>query len=115
MGLSMTYTHELAGGSTLIFHGGIHYQDEMETQPYPADAQAPGVLRTKAYTQVEERTLLDAYVSWESSDQAFTATVYGKNLTDEIWRQSANAVAGLWNFTRYAPPREVGVRVGYSF
>ena len=112
MGIAATYSHDLSGGGSLTFNGSVHYQDEMETQPYPADAQAAGVLRTKKYTQVEERTLVGAFVRWDSEDDSLNITAYGKNLTDERWRQSANAVAGLWNFTRYAPPREMGIRIG---
>ena len=114
-GVSATYSLDLSSGSSLTFNGSVHYQDEMETQPYPADAQPAGVITTKKFTQVEERTLVDAFVRWDSADDAWNLTAYGKNLTDERWRQSANAVAGLWNFTRYAPPREIGFRVGYSF
>ena len=110
-----TYFMDLANGSVLTFNASVHYQDEMETQPYPADAQPEGVLRPKRFTQVEDRTLVDAFVGWESPEQMWNATVYGKNLTDETWRQSANAVAGLWNFTRYSPPREWGVRLGVNF
>ncbi len=114
-GLALTYYYELGNGGTLTFNGSVHYQDDMETQPYPADAQPEGVLKTKAFTQVEERTLVDAYVGWDSPEEMWNVTFYGKNLTDESWRQSANAVAGLWNFTRYSPPRELGVRMGIKF
>ncbi len=114
-GLSATYFFELGNAGTITLNGSVHYQDEMETQPYPADAQPEGVLRTKRFTQVEDRTLVDAYIMWDSYNGMWNVTAYGKNLTDEIWRQSANAVAGLWNFTRYAPPREYGLRVGFAF
>ena len=114
-GLAATYSIDLQSGGMVTLNGSVHHQGEMETQPYPADAQAPGVLRTKQYTQVEERTLVGAYVRWDSPQNSWSVTAYGKNLTDERWRQSANAVAGLWNFTRFAPPREIGVRVGFSF
>ena len=114
-GLALTYIWDLGGRGELTFNGSVHYQDEMETQPYPADAQPQGVLRPKQFTQVEERTLVDGYVQWDSPERAWNLAVYGKNLTDEEWRQSANAVAGLWNFTRYAPPRQYGVRLGYNF
>ena len=114
-GISATYSADIGAMGRLTFSAGVHHQDEMETQPYPADAQAPGVIKTKQGTQVEKRTLVDGFVSWESANDMWNVTAYGKNLTDERWRQSANAVAGLWNFTRYAPPREFGVRVGLSF
>ena len=114
-GLALTYIWDLGGRGEITFNGSVHYQDEMETQPYPADAQPPGVLRPKRFTQVEERTLVDGYVQWDSPERAWNLAIYGKNLTDEEWRQSANAVAGLWNFTRYAPPLQYGVRLGYNF
>ena len=114
-GLALTYFWEIGDYGMLTLNGSVHYQDEMETQPYPADAQPDGVIKPKRFTQVEERTLVDGYVQWESPEQRWNVTAYGKNLTDETWRQSANAVAGLWNFTRYSPPRQYGVRVGYSF
>lgn len=115
VGLGLTYFWELGDYGVLTLNGSVHYQDEMETQPYPADAQPDGVIRPKRFTQVEDRTLVDGYVQWESPQQSWNVTAYGKNLTDETWRQSANAVAGLWNFTRYSPPRQYGVRVGYNF
>jgi iron complex outermembrane receptor protein len=114
-GLAATYFVELGGAGTVTFNASVHYQDEMETQPYPADAQPEGVLTPKQFTQVEERTLVDAYVMWDSFNGMWNVSAYGKNLTDETWRQSANAVAGLWNFTRYSPPRELGVRLGVAF
>jgi iron complex outermembrane receptor protein len=115
VGLGLTYFWELGGNGLLTINGSVHYQDEMETQPYPADNQPEGVLVPKQFTQVEERTLVDGYIQWDSPEEAWNVTVYGRNLTDETWRQSANAVAGLWNFTRFAPPRQYGVRVGYRF
>ena len=73
------------------------------------------VLKQKANTQAEERTLVNAYVTWESSNSNFEVSLYGKNLTDEEYRVSANPVANLWNFTRHGPPRHWGVQLGYAF
>jgi iron complex outermembrane receptor protein len=42
-------------------------------------------------------------------------TLWGKNLTDEVKRVSANPVGTLWNFARYAPPRSIGVRAAFNF
>jgi iron complex outermembrane receptor protein len=64
---------------------------------------------------LEERTLVNAFVTWESAAGHLEFSLYGKNLTDEVYRNSANPVATLWNFTTYGPPREFGVQLGYAF
>lgn len=118
-GVSATYYQELSGGSQLTYNINVHYQDEAEINPAPASGQggtiANPILRQKANTQLEERTLLNAYITWESSASELKVSLYGKNLTDETYRVSANPVANLWNFTTYGPPRELGIQVGYSF
>ena len=118
-GVSVTYFQELSSGSMLTYNFNVHYQDEAEINPAPASFQGgtldDPILRQKANTQLEERTLLNAYVTWESPDSEFKVSLYGKNLTDETYRNSANPVANLWNFTTYGPPRELGIQVGYNF
>ena len=73
------------------------------------------IVIAKANTQGEERTLLNAFVTWESCNEKVEVTAYGKNLTDQTYRVGANPVATLWNFTRHAPPRELGLQIGYKF
>jgi iron complex outermembrane receptor protein len=117
-GLGFTYFQDLSSGSSITYNINAHYQDEFETSPAPASGLGGTVdnpiLKQKANTQAEERTLVNAYVTWES-DTGFKASLYGKNLTDELYRVSANPVANLWNFTRHGAPRQVGVQLGYSF
>ena len=119
-GLSMTYIYDMSNGSSLTYNVGIDYQAEFEINPFPANAQgadASGnpIVKQKGNTQAESRTLLNAYVTWESANENFDITLYGRNLTDETYRQSANPVATLWNFTRHGPPRQIGIQLGYSF
>lgn len=118
-GLGVTYIQDLASGGTLTYNASVHYRDEFETSPLPAnaagtDASGNPVIRQKANTQAEERTLLDAYVTWEANDR-MSLTLWGKNLTNEEYRQSANPVATLWNFTRYGDPRTIGLRASFNF
>ncbi len=118
-GVSLTYFQDLSSGGSITYNFNVHYQDEAEINPAPASQQGGTidnpVLRQKANTQLEERTLVNAYVTWESAESQFEVSLYGKNLTDEEYRNSANPVANLWNFTTYGPPRELGVQVGYTF
>jgi iron complex outermembrane receptor protein len=119
-GLGLTYFQGLASGGSLTYNASLHYQDEYETSSFPANAQGADssgvpIIIQKQFTQVEERTLIDAFITWENANQALNLTLYGKNLTDEVWRQSANPVATLWNFTRFGAPREIGFQVRYHF
>lgn len=119
-GLRLTYNQPLDGGSSMTYSVNAHYQDEAESQPFPAfsqgvDGASNPIVKPKSFTQMEERTLVDAYIGWRDADDVFGVTLYGKNLADEKWREAANAVGQLWNFSTYAPPRELGVRVQYNF
>ena len=66
-------------------------------------------------TQMEERTLVDANVTWHEPEERYYLSVWGKNLTDERNRIGANSVAGLWNFTMYGRPISYGVEAGVTF
>lgn len=119
-GLAATYFQDLASGATITYNLNMHYQDDAETSPFPANAQgadAAGnpIIRQKAFTQMEERTLVNGYITYSAGDKGLEISVYGKNLTNELYRVAANPVATLWNFTRHGPPREYGVQIGYSF
>lgn len=118
--VSATYFQDLKNGATLTYNLTVNYQDEAETSPFPAngqgvDANGNLVIQQKANTQMEERTLVNAYISYAGADNGIEISLYGKNLTDEVYRVAANPVATLWNFTRHGPPRELGVQIGYSF
>jgi iron complex outermembrane receptor protein len=119
-GLAATYFQDLASGATITYNLNMHYQDDAETSPFPANAQGPDgsgnpIIRQKANTQMEDRTLLNGYITYNAGDKGVEISIYGKNLTNEVYRVAANPVATLWNFTRHGPPREYGIQVGYSF
>jgi len=119
-GAGLTYFQDLGGGGSLTYNASVHYQDKFESDSFPANAQgadAAGnpIIKQKQYTQSEERTLLDAFISWENANASLILTLYGKNLTDETWRSSGQAVATLWNFTHHGPPRELGIQARFNF
>ncbi len=122
--LDATYEMPLAGGGSLAFNANINYQDEAETSPFDSLASGGGsflaprsevVVRQPTNTQIEERTFVNASVTWRDAEDRYYLTAYGRNLTDKAKRVGANSVAFLWNFTVYGPPREYGVRVGVNF
>ena len=103
-GLTLTYFQDLQSGGALTYSLSAHYRDEFELSPFPANAAGGTidnpVIIQKRNTQAEERTLINGFVTWEVNEN-IALTLWGKNLTDELFRVSANPVATLWNFTRY--------------
>jgi len=119
-GLGLTYLQELSSGGSITYNAFVHYQGKFESDPFPANAQgadASGepIIIQKANTQSEKRTLLDAFIMWQNANQKWGVTLYGKNLTNETWRSSGQAVATLWVFTHHGPPREIGLQARYHF
>jgi iron complex outermembrane receptor protein len=119
-GLGLTYLQELSSGGSITYNAFVHYQDKFESDPFPANAQGADssgepIIIQKANTQSEKRTLLDAFIMWQNENQNWGVTLYGKNLTNETWRSSGQAVATLWVFTHHGPPREIGLQARYHF
>ena len=105
--------------ATITYSASLHYRDEMEISPFPANAQgldANGnfIIQQKANTQAEDRTLIDAFIMFEPNDSV-ALTLWGKNLTNEIYQISSNPVGTLWNFATFGEPRSLGVRASFNF
>jgi iron complex outermembrane receptor protein len=61
----------------------------------------------------DAQNLIDASVNY--SIDAFTFSVYGRNLTDEDGYIHGYDVAGLWSYAATRPPRTYGLEVVYNF
>ncbi|MEC9392047.1 MAG: TonB-dependent receptor [Pseudomonadota bacterium] len=99
--LSLTYDQNLGDNGSLTYNISADYQDEAQTQP-----------TNPIYSQMEDRTLINANVTWRDIGDQYWFTLYGKNLGDETYRVGSNSVAGLWNFTLFGAPMEYGVEAG---
>jgi len=99
--LSLTYDQNLGDNGSLTYNISADYQDEAQTQP-----------TNPIYSQMEDRTLVNANVTWRDIGDQYWFTLYGKNLGDETYRVGSNSVAGLWNFTLFGAPMEYGVEAG---
>ncbi|MGC6331086.1 TonB-dependent receptor [Rhizorhabdus sp. FW153] len=75
-------------------------------------AQYESVTLNAPFTQGEARTLVGASIQWADPTERYRVSVFTRNLLDETYRVSANSVAGLFNFTNYAPPRSFGIELG---
>ena len=102
--LNAEYDFELANGCRLTLQGSLNYQSEAETDVFNG-----------ANTQMEERTLVDASVTYHDPKDRWWSRLCGANLSDETYRIAALPVAGLWNFTNYGPPRSYGITIHTKF
>lgn len=59
--------------------------------------------------------LLDASVSYTTPDKHMTVSLYGKNLTDEIYGTTGSFLAGIGQGVYYSPPRSYGVEARFNF
>ncbi len=75
-------------------------------------AKYESVTLNAPFTQGEARTLVGASIQWADPTERYRVSVFTRNLLDETYRVSANSVAGLFNFTNYAPPRSFGIELG---
>ena len=91
----------MGDNGSLTYNVSADYQDEAQTQP-----------TNPIYSQMEDRTLINANVTWRDVGDQYWLTLYGKNLGDEEYRVGSNSVAGLWNFTLFGPPMEYGIDAG---
>ena len=122
IGLQASYDQVLDSGAVLTYTAGAHFQTDAEMSPFdPNAAQGvnpsfPGnVARHPTYTQLEERTLVDANITYTAASERWYMTLWSKNLLNEEYRTSANSVAGLWNFSHYGAPLQWGLEFGVSF
>ncbi len=118
--LSATYDHQLSGGGNFTLNVGLDYSDDAETQPFPKSAQgldASGnfIIEQKTHTQMDSYTLMNAFARYTTADEKMSVTLFGKNLTEKVYRVDAAAVAGLWNWSNYGEPRLIGMKVDYNF
>ncbi len=97
------YDLPLSNGGSLTFQGSVSHTPDSEYSVFNSD-----------FTQIEERTLVNASVAYSDPDGRFRISAFGTNLTDEVHRVTGNSVAGLWNFSQYGPRRQYGVELRVS-
>jgi iron complex outermembrane receptor protein len=66
-------------------------------------------------TTLNARTLLGATIELAGKDDVWSFRLFGRNLTDERYRVSSQAVADLWIFSQYGEPRVFGGELGVNF
>lgn len=101
---SATYEFPPMAWGRISANADVNYQTHYES-----------VTLNAPYTRGQARTLVGASLQWRDPNDRYRVSVFGRNLLNEIYRVSANSVAGLFNFTNYAPPRSIGIELATKF
>jgi iron complex outermembrane recepter protein len=99
------YTAPLASEAQLTFAADVSYKSEQFFSEFNDPVEGTG-----AYT------LLDARISYRAANERWSASLWGKNLTDELVESGSFAVSLSRTIGRtYLPPRTYGVTFDYRF
>ena len=100
------YNHSLLGG-TMDWVLNVNYEDEA-VYAYTALPNTPDGV-------TDDRTLVNAAVTYTPDNGSWWLRAFGKNLTDEEYRIGELPVANLWVMSYYGQPITFGVEAGMDF
>ncbi|MFQ5983525.1 MAG: TonB-dependent receptor domain-containing protein, partial [Woeseiaceae bacterium] len=100
------YEQDLGGGR-LTWAADVNYEDEA-VFTYTAVPGTPNGM-------TDDRTLVNASVTYTSANEQWWVRAYGKNLTDEEYRIGELPVGGLWVMTYWGQPLSYGLEAGVKF
>jgi hypothetical protein len=100
--LTLIYDYPLTGDLNLTARGAYHYRDEFYNLDSNEGYVTPG------------RDTFDASLTLASNSRGWTATAWGKNLTNENSQGPATDV-GLWVVNNVYMPRTYGLELTYQF
>jgi len=104
--LDFLFDHNFANGD-LLWNLNVDYVDEA-TYAYTSVPSTPDGI-------TDERTLVNAAVTYRPDNGAWWIRAFGKNLTDEEYRLGELPVANLWVMSYYGQPITFGIEGGIDF
>jgi iron complex outermembrane receptor protein len=106
-GLQGLYAQPLSVGGQIDYYMSVSYEDSNVFYYSDVDPAFNAVL--------DERTLLDASITYTADDSRWFVRAYGNNLTDERYRVASQVVANLWTHSQFGAPRNYGIQMGLNF
>jgi len=100
------YEQDLGGGQ-LAWAADVNFEDDA-VFTYTAVPGTPNGM-------TDDRTLVNASVTYTSANDQWWVRAYGKNLTDEEYRIGELPVGGLWVMTFWGEPLSFGLEAGVKF
>ena len=104
--LDVLYNHALLGG-TMDWVLNVNYEDEA-VYAYTAVPGTPDGV-------TDDRTLVNASVTFRPGNGSWWVRAFGQNLTDEEYRIGELPVANLWVMSYYGQPVTFGIEGGIDF
>ena len=103
--VGVTYDWSLANASTISLRGDAVYQSKMFFGTDPVNGYQ------------EAHTLVDARLTWESANQGWSMSLFGTNLTDEVYFNGKLSLVTVLGREQgnVAPPRSWGLALKRSF
>ncbi len=99
---SLAYTFDLGGAGSLTARGEYQYSDDIAFDAFEEFVQP-------------SYSLVHGYLRWSPAAASFQVNLYGRNLTDEEYRVTEFFTNYTGTLRVWAPPREIGIQVGFDF
>ncbi|MEQ8914794.1 MAG: TonB-dependent receptor, partial [Pseudomonadales bacterium] len=116
--LDAAYEIPLGDNGSLTLNGTWRYADEVSL--VAAGLPAGTLNGVVNYDGTFINPVRDAYdivdlgATWRSADSRYRASLFVKNVTDEIYASTGTFVAGLFNFVQVNEPRHWGLELSYN-
>lgn len=114
-GLDLTYRQPVGDWGDIRAMAGVYYEDE-SVYYYAIDPPSPGnpggTPRSEFNTHIQSHTLVNVSATFTHASDKWYVSAFGKNVTDERYRNASQYVGGLWTFATYAQPRVWGLELG---
>lgn len=112
------YTFELASGKIELGAEWAHQGKQMTLDSGAPQGTTLGITNFDGSRVEPIRNSIDtvnASISWRAADDRWRASLYGKNLSDEIYFRRLSFASPTLSFGTLADPREYGVSFQYNF
>lgn len=100
--VSLRYAFDLGAAGSLLARGEYQYMDELAFDPFENFIQPA-------------RGLAHAQLRWTPPSTPLSVSLYGRNLGDEEYRLTEFFTTYTGSLRVWAPPREIGVQLGFDF
>ena len=104
--VSPEFRISLDGGATVTLRADYSYRDDMWGEPTDDKTR---------FTQIEDRTIINANIAYTSADETWSAALYGRNITDERYTNAALYVSDYILRILSNDASEFGVRFTKEF
>jgi iron complex outermembrane receptor protein len=99
---NLTYEFPVANGGNIVLNGRYSYVDELFTDQLELSPRG-------------SVNLVDASISYVDSEGRYRLSLFGLNLTDEVYVSARNLAANLWTTRFVNAPRRWGVELSFDF